>query len=338
MYQVLQSINQSMSQLTSIASQINTNLIQIGTRMVQAIGSLGTYIGPKGGGANRYNTEFQKSMNNLLAPLTVLNNTIPELTQTIKKTEITKNSNWDKLKTATGLGSEGSMLLGAIGGIKKSGVFGINNMEPKYPPKLAASNLIGGALKGAGTSFAKSFMPAISAMASLGPQMAFMAIVMAPIQAFLEGILEPLEPLNELMGAFGQILGTALIPTVQMMLEHLMPLIPGLMGVADAISPVVTWLFKFTTPLGLIFTLVDAITSISWPDVGKWFTDLPGSIAAGWNVFTGWITTQFNNIWTSIVDSFNYIGFAIGVAITKMVSDIVGYNVGGSDYNLFTSV
>jgi hypothetical protein len=277
--------------------------------------------------------QYQKSMNMLITPLTTLSNSLPTLGQTIKQANFVKDSNWDKLVQTMGAGP--AMLKGAyLGG--REGFTSQIEKNPNVSMKTALGGGFQGAMKGAGTALKSAIMPAVGAMASLGPQMAFMAIVMAPIQAFLEGILEPLEPLNELMGAFGQILGTALIPTVQIMLEHLMPLIPGLMGVADAISPVVTWLFKFTTPLGLIFTIVDAITSISWPDVGKWFTDLPGKIGQGFINLVVSITQMFDTFIRGIIEGISHMIFLAGVELTKMVNNIVGFNTGGADTNLFT--
>jgi hypothetical protein len=118
---------------------------------------------------------------------------------------------------------------------------------------------------------------AIKNVGSMGPQMAAIAIVTAPLQAALEGFLEPLQPLTDIFGAFGEVLGTMLLPVVNMLVPILTPLIPTFQSLANTLAPFVTLIAStMLIPLGLLSNLLqmakpylDGLTASMKP-----FTDL----------------------------------------------------------------
>lgn len=76
-------------------------------------------------------------------------------------------------------------------------------------------------------------------MASLGPQMLALTLVMKPLSALMEGIMEPLEPLIDLFGMVGEVIGLLLVPIVQALMEALLPIMPMLIAIVMALMPLI---------------------------------------------------------------------------------------------------
>ncbi len=100
---------------------------------------------------------------------------------------------------------------------------------------------------GIGALFLRAFAPPILKMASMivsvskqfyemGKTMIKTQLFAAPMQAFWTGFLEPLEPLTDLLGAFGSVLGTMLLPVIQPIITALMPLLPAFATIANILG------------------------------------------------------------------------------------------------------
>jgi hypothetical protein len=347
MISVLQSMNNYMSQTVSLLSQINNSILQSTTSIVQAIGALGTYIGPKMGGAIPYANQFQISMGKLLNALGATPGSmgISALPVSVASTAPLKTftSDMDKLKTVFGGGK--GLFQGIGQGLLAGVTHGVQRFSGGSNLKLAtgtgayagAGGMLGG-IGGLGRGIASSMSPMVNQFKAMGPQMLAMSIILAPIQAFLEGILTPLEPLSELAGAFGEILGTALVPLVNMLMTFLTPFIPILTGIANLIAPLLPILFMILTPFGQVVALFKIMEAFMPPDVGAWFANLPTVIGDALSGAGSWITDQLKGLWGIVVDFFGGLGFQLGVALTKVVNDLMHTSYGGSDANLFTSV
>ena len=101
--------------------------------------------------------------------------------------------------------------------------------------------------------------PFIGALSSLGPQMAMMAIVMAPVQALLEGLFEPFEMITDIFGAYGSILGQMFIPILMAIQPILLSMLPIFEAIAPMLGQLILMIFQFMTPIGLLLPLFEAI-------------------------------------------------------------------------------
>jgi hypothetical protein len=161
---------------------------------------------------------------------------------------------------------------GAMGGFLKqtpvAWTQGIQGPQQAGAATKSSVNL-GGLVKGAGQLAKNIAGPMLGAFASMGPQMAMMAIVMAPVQALLEGLFEPFEAITDIFGAYGSILGQMFLPLIQMLVPILVSFLPVLQSITPFLGEMVLVLFKFTTPIGL---LIEGVT---------WLIDLFGANGNG---------------------------------------------------------
>ena len=125
----------------------------------------------------------------------------------------------------------------------------------------------GGVAKGIGGAM-------MGGISSLGPQMLALSLVMKPIGALLEGIMEPLEPITDLFGAVGEILGTLLIPIVNDIMKVFMPLLPILIDVVKALNPVIAIMMLPLTLLGNTMQIVGPAIGV----LSGWIADLMGGL------------------------------------------------------------
>lgn len=140
--------------------------------------------------------------------------------------------------------------------------------------------------------------------------------VMSPMTNILTGFLEPLEPLTDLLGTVGSILGTALVPIVAKLLEFVMPFMPILVAIANILSPLLIGLFNFFIPLDKISALFAKLASFIPPDVGKWFAELPKTIESFFSGLPAKITTALNSAGLTIVNFFT-------VTLPKAFTDLM---------------
>jgi hypothetical protein len=111
---------------------------------------------------------------------------------------------------------------------------------------------ISGAVGGLGKSFAKG-------LSTLGPQMLALTLVMKPIQALLSALLEPLDPIIDIFGTVGDILGLLLVPIVNSLMQVLIPILPGLLQMVNILSPIISALVLPLTLLGQAMQAVGPI-------------------------------------------------------------------------------
>ena len=108
-------------------------------------------------------------------------------------------------------------------------------------------------------------------LGALGPQMLAMTLIMKPISALLEGLLEPLEPLIDLFGMVGEILGLLLVPIVDALMKVLMPFMPLLMEIVMALMPLIE--MAMIPLLTLAYLLTSIMPYITWLiSTITWFT------------------------------------------------------------------
>ena len=151
-----------------------------------------------------------------------------------------------------------------IGGTRVGGAIGkVGGLLGKGLGKLmgpTTKGILGGATKGLGKG-----------LAMLGPQMLAMTLIMKPISALLEGLLEPLEPLIDLFGMVGEILGMLLVPIVDALMKVLMPFIPLLMEIVMALMPLIE--MAMIPLLTLAYLLTSIMPYITWLiSTITWFT------------------------------------------------------------------
>lgn len=342
----LQSLNSIMNTIASGIATLNNNIITISSilsNQLQALIRLDADMRTTKGKDVLSGTTQLDAVS--LQAITSLSTNITEVATNFSPTK--QMGNIDQLKSLFSGG--GSILAGARGGAENAAQFSIlNKILPRFfsgkdqsPIITAGQSLLGGVGGGIGGLFkgiGQSMKPMVSQFAAMGPQMLAMSLIIQPIQAFLEGILTPLEPLTELFGAFGEILGTALIPLVNMLMAFLMPMIPVLQGIANLLAPILPILFMMLTPFGQLMAIFQIIGAFMPPDIAAWFTNLPNIIGDTLTNLGTIIQTSLSSIWAVIVDSIGGLGFQIGVAVTKAINDFLHTSYGGADANMFTSV
>lgn len=205
-------------------------------------------------------------------------------------------------------GSLGKMIVGGTKSVLGSAAPGSG---------LASEGLkeLGGGIKGffkntfgaMGKQGASAVAPLSTAFGKMFPQMAAMALVMEPIMAFIKGLLEPFSMITDMFGAFGEILGTALLP---LMTTTIMPLLismlPIFTSIAQVLGPVLQSLFSLTG-LGVLVQLLTPLIGLITPLV-----TIIGQFVAAlqplFNVFTNIISLGFTAIFEGIGRLFSSLG------------------------------
>jgi hypothetical protein len=191
--------------------------------------------------------------------------------------------------------------------------------------------------------------PFKGAMMSMGPQMAMMALVMAPVSALLEGLFEPFEMITEIFGAYGQVLGQMFYPILLAIQPILLSFLPILQALAPMFGQLILVFFQFLTPIGLLLPILTAVMPfltigiqylsgiieqvaafltnlkplelIFYGLLGV-FMDFPNVLSNIGNFFTvtipGFFTTMINNL----VGLFTGIGTTIAEIITDLWTEI----------------
>jgi hypothetical protein len=151
-----------------------------------------------------------------------------------------------------------------------------------------------------------------------GP-MKTMLTAMNPLVTILGGILEPLEPLSDMIGSMGEILGTALVPLVGFVLQLIMPFLPLLAQLANFLGPILLAIFKFFSPLEMWIGLFQKLIGFIPPDWGKWLSALPEIITKFFGGLPAIITTALTNAGTAIV---NFFTITLPKAFTDLMATI----------------
>lgn len=173
------------------------------------------------------------------------------------------------------------------------------------------------------------------------PQMMMMMFVMKPIMDLLQGVLSAFEPLLELFGVFGEIIGTAFTPLINQLMVMILPAIPFMVDLMQKLGPIIQLLWNFLTPLGLLiqffsnFDLIirefqKAFTEVgkAFVEVGKAFTDA-GSFIMG---ILDAIGKGFSVVFGAIGDAFNnFVNWIKGI-----INTLLGWAFGGADKDIFT--
>lgn len=127
---------------------------------------------------------------------------------------------------------------------------------------------------------------------SLGTSSMKTALVMAPIQKFMGGFMEPFGLIGDIFGDMGEVLGTMFYPAILPIVELLGKSIPYLMMAADFMGPLVRDFFMFLTPLGLVVNLLTQLSSgvsldQALSNIGDWFLNI-GTYIVNWLAEIDW--------------------------------------------------
>lgn len=128
----------------------------------------------------------------------------------------------------------------------------IAGLKPIFTPHMAG---IGGGAINQAKGLAAPF---VSAFATLGPQMAAMAIVTQPLMEFFNGLLEPFSILGEYFGAFGSILGQIFVPILMQLQPIFDAFIPILQSLAKPIGDILLALFNMSS-IGILIQLINPL-------------------------------------------------------------------------------
>jgi len=164
-----------------------------------------------------------------------------------------------------------------------------------------------------------------------------MALVMAPMQALIGGILEPFEPLTEIFGMFGEMIGIGLLPIVQALIPALMSFVPLFQYfgyVCELITPALTPIIDGFMALGNVLS-----GKISFDD---FLTTIKGIPLAMYNgIVASLSSVDWSSVWTSLKAIGGQVGQAILaglVGIGDMIKQFVlqVLSGGGADKNIWT--
>lgn len=197
-----------------------------------------------------------------------------------------------------------------------------------------------GGLKGIAQSFGKLSPKIFSSMggmlASMGPQMAALAIVMKPVQALLEGLLEPFSILSDTFGQYGEILGQMFLPVILIVNDMLIAFLPIISALAEVMGPLVQLFMMFGTTMGIWMVLMPVIE----PYIGlianalsNFANILNGTLGGALSFITGvieaWVSI-FLGVFEWANEAINTIG-ELGTTIRNFFIDIKDGFVGWTD-------
>jgi len=209
------------------------------------------------------------------------------------------------------------------------------------------------AMAGLGASgIAGSLGAAVAGIGAMVPQMIALAIVTQPIQAFLQGVMEPFSMLSEIFGAFGEVLGVMFIPILNMIMPILLPFIPIFMDLAKILAPLIVLYLQFCTPLGYMLPLLQLLTPVLSLVVGvlggvgetistvltpalntayAFVGFLGNSLVALFGVFTnsGDVIANLTNLWTGFVNNVQNLFMGIGDSIAGLWNNLGTRLTGG---------
>ena len=138
----------------------------------------------------------------------------------------------------------------------------------KVPSKLGGIFSVGKGLTG--NILGTAGKAITGGLAALGPQMLALTLIMKPVSALLEGLLEPLEPIIDLFGMVGEVIGLLLVPIVKALMDVLLPFMPLLMEIVMAFMPLIRIML---IPLMLLGNLLNAIMPLLTAFIG-WFGNI----------------------------------------------------------------
>jgi hypothetical protein len=165
------------------------------------------------------------------------------------------------------------------------------------------------------------------------------AFIINPMQAIIGGILEPFEPLTEIFGMFGEMIGIGLLPVMQAIIPALLsftPLFQYFGYVCTLIAPALTPIIDGFTALGNVIS-----GKISFDD---FLTTIKGIPLAMYNgIVASLASVDWSDVWTSLKAIGGQVGQAIlagltgiGDLVKAFLYQIFGPKYGGADSNIWT--
>jgi hypothetical protein len=90
---------------------------------------------------------------------------------------------------------------------------------------------------------------ALGPMAAMGPQMLLLMIVIKPLMAILQGLLEPFEPLMDVFTLMGELLGLIIVPVVNQITQALLFMMSGTVDLIPLLQEFALGLFQLMSPI-----------------------------------------------------------------------------------------
>lgn len=135
------------------------------------------------------------------------------------------------------------------------------NLIEQGTPTGTPKEIGGGLTTGKPTGLSKEFSKSFAKAAALGPQMLALTLVIKPLSALLQGLLEPLEPIIDIFGAVGDILGLLLVPVVTAVMKILLPILPALTDIVVSLLPLIDLVLLALIPIIFAIEFITAIIS-----------------------------------------------------------------------------
>lgn len=199
-----------------------------------------------------------------------------------------------------GGGSTGTPSSGGVVGIMKQAYSGFS-LSPKGMLGSLGKGVAGG-------------------LGALGPQMLALSLIMKPVAALMEGLTEPLEPLTDLFGMVGSILGLLLVPIVKELMNVLLPFMPLLVEIVMVLMPLIR---VSMIPMRLL--------AITLTTIMPFIISLVGTLS----IITVFIETIANFIPNMFSIGMTWVSDGLGMLATiisnwsdEVVSDIKGWFIG----------
>lgn len=172
-----------------------------------------------------------------------------------------------------------------------------------------------------------------SQFASLGPQAMLAAVALAPMQELLTNLLEPLEPITDIFGAFGSLLSQMFLPVMQMISPFLVQLLPIMSAIGVALGPIVELIFQFSsigiwiailTPLIPLITTLASLFAQIMTAVAPLLTLFSSIVSLGIDLILNLLTSLFSGLGISLTDITTGIT-TFANAISDFVNKIFGW-------------
>jgi phage-related protein len=158
----------------------------------------------------------------------------------------------------------------------------------------------------------------VAGLRDAGKQMATFSLSTGLVGAFMEGLMEPLEPLFSLITDLGAAFGEMLVPIVNILVTALSPFIPILAEVFRALSPIISVAFTFLSPLGAIATILTWVTPLV-EKVADFFRN-PGA------TLKGFFDTIFKGFQDMMMKFLQW--------MVSMVTDVVNWLIPGKKWDI----
>ena len=162
--------------------------------------------------------------------------------------------------------------------------------------------------------------------AALGPQAMLAAVALAPMQELLTNLLEPLEPITDIFGAFGSLLSQMFLPVMQIITPFLTALLPIMDAIGQALGPIVELIFQFSSIGIWIAILTPLIPLIS--TLASLFAQVMTAVAPLLTLFSTLVSLGIDLLLNLLTSLFG----GLGISLTDITAGITNFAAAISDF------